>query len=87
MPYFLIVIPKECVCIKIKISEKYVWKTEQEIGHLKIPDLAAPKCYNETSKSTSKLYNWSISLLWCPKADIGSPHVPRHIDRGKRSIW
>lgn len=55
MTYFLIVIPKECVCIKTKISEKYVRKTELEVGHLKVPDLTAPKSYNETSKPTSKL--------------------------------
>lgn len=55
MTYFLIVIPKECVCIKTKISEKYVRKTELEVGHLKVPDLTAPRSYNETSKPTSKL--------------------------------
>lgn len=87
MTYFLIVIPKECVRIKTKISEKYVRKTELEVGHLKIPDLTAPKSYNETSKPTSKLYNWPISLLWCPKTDMGSSHLPRHTDREKRSIW
>lgn len=57
--YFLMVIPKEYVHIKIKNknNEKYIWKTELKIDHLQIPDLNAPQSYNEASKSTSKLYN------------------------------